>query len=97
MKLTIIGQVSQIGQTVGVGENNFEIREVILKTVEEYPNFILVKFMGERVTLLNDFKVGDIVQVKANLKGREYTNDKGEYNVFMSVNGWAIDKAGVDE
>lgn len=92
MKGTIVGQISQIGEDQFFGENGFKKRELIIKTVEEYPNIYLIEFQKDKTDLLSEFKTGQVVKVKCNLKGREYTNDKQEYNVFMSLQGWSIEE-----
>tara|TARA_R110002051_G_scaffold224048_1_gene287255 strand:+ start:9150 stop:9431 length:282 start_codon:yes stop_codon:yes gene_type:complete len=91
MKGTIVAQISQIGPTLKVGENDFLVREVLLKTVEEYPNVYKAQFTGEKTTLLDNFKPNDIVKMKCQLKGREYKNKEEQLDVFMSLNAWEIE------
>lgn len=92
-KLTIVGSILQKSEIEKFGENGFQKMEVIIKTVAEYPNFYTVEFTQDNIKLMDDFKEGDNVKITANLRGREYTNDKQEYSVFMSVNAWKIEKA----
>ena len=91
MKGTIVAQISQIGQTQSIGENNFLVREFLLKTVEEFPNHYKAQFTGERTSILDNFKENDIVIVKGELKGREYVNNQEQLDVFMSLNAWKIE------
>lgn len=90
-KLTIVGQVTQIGSVETFGENGFEKREAIIKTVEEFSNFYVIEFTKDKMSLLDQFNEGDNVKIACNLKGREHTNDKGKYNVFMSLSGWKME------
>lgn len=92
-KLSIVGAITQKKDIQEFGENGFKKLEVIIKTVAEYPNHYTVEFTQDNTKLMDDFKEGDNVKISANLRGREYTNDKGEYHVFMSVNAWKIEKA----
>lgn len=93
MKVTIIGQLSQIGNEEVFGEKGFRKKEVIVKTVEEYPQFYVVEFAQLNIDLLDGFAEGDNVNITAGLNGREYTNpDTGKYSVFMSLRGWRIEK-----
>lgn len=92
MKGTIVAQITQIGETQLIGANDFKVREALLKTVEEYPNYYKVQFTGDKTELLDDFKPNDVVKMKCELKGREHTNDAGQYNVFMNLNAWQIEK-----
>ncbi|QQV90518.1 hypothetical protein Danklef1_37 [Polaribacter phage Danklef_1] len=91
MKGTIVAQITQIAETQKIGENNFRVREFLLKTVEEYPNFYKAQVTGEKTDILEDFKPGDVVKMKCNLKGREYQNKELQYDVFMSLNVWTIE------
>lgn len=91
MKGVIVAQISQIGQTQSIGENNFLIREVLLKTIEEYPNYYKAQFTGDKTTLLDSFKPKDVVKMKCQLKGREYENKQQQLDVFMSLNAWEIE------
>lgn len=91
-KLTVVGTITQIGEVQEFGENGFKKQEVIVKTVEERPNFYTVEFTQDNTKLLEASKVGDNVKITCNLRGREYTKDD-KYSVFMSVNAWRIEKA----
>ena len=53
---------------------------------------ILVEFIQDRTNLLDAFNVGDLVKIDINLRGREWTNDKGEIKYFNSIQGWRIEK-----
>lgn len=87
MTINIIGQLQQIGEVQEFGENGFKKREVIVKTVEERPNFFIVEFAQANTELLKDFKEGDNIKITCSLRGREYTKDD-KYNVYMSLSGW---------
>ncbi len=90
MKGIIVGQVSQIGSVETFGESGFQKRELIVQTVEEFPNFFVIEFTKDKMELLDSLKVGENIKVSCSLRGREHTNDDGKYNVFMSLNGWKI-------
>ena len=92
MKGKIIGAISQIGKTEIHGENGFRKREVILKTVEEFPNTYLIEFTQDNVDLLDAFSVGQNVVVKCQVTGRDYTNNEGKYMVFTTIRGWEIEE-----
>ena len=46
MKVIVVGQITQIGQVQEFGENGFKKQEVIVKTVEERPNFYQIVKQG---------------------------------------------------
>lgn len=90
--MNISGKVKLINQTKEYGSNGFRKREIVLTTQEQYPQNILVEFIQDRTNLLDAFNVGDLVKIDINLRGREWTNDKGEIKYFNSIQGWRIEK-----
>ena len=90
--MNISGKVKLINETKEYGSNGFRKREIVLTTQEQYPQNILVEFIQDRTNLLDAFNVGDLVKIDINLRGREWTNDKGEIKYFNSIQGWRIKK-----
>ncbi len=90
--MNISGKVKLINETKEYGSNGFRKREIVLTTQEQYPQNILVEFIQDRTNLLDVFNVGDLVKIDINLRGREWTNDKGEIKYFNSIQGWRIEK-----
>ena len=89
--MNISGKVKLINETKEYGSNGFRKREIVLTTQEQYPQNILVEFIQDRTNLLDSFNVGDLVKIDINLRGREWTNDKGEIKYFNSIQGWRIE------
>tara|TARA_B100001057_G_scaffold457270_1_gene505426 strand:+ start:881 stop:1252 length:372 start_codon:yes stop_codon:yes gene_type:complete len=90
--MNISGKVKLISETKEYGSNGFRKREIVLTTQEQYPQNILVEFIQDRTDLLDPFSIGDFVKIDINLRGREWTNDKGEIKYFNSIQGWRIEK-----
>ena len=90
--MNISGKVKLINETKEYGSNGFRKREIVLTTQEQYPQNILVEFIQDRTDLLDAFNIGDFVKIDINLRGREWTNDKGEVKYFNSIQGWRIEK-----
>lgn len=90
--MNISGKVKLISETKEYGSNGFRKREIVLTTQEQYPQNILVEFIQDRTNLLDPFNIGDFVKIDINLRGREWTNDKGEIKYFNSIQGWRIEK-----
>ena len=90
--MNISGKVKLINETKEYCSNGFRKREIVLTTQEQYPQNILVEFIQDRTNLLDAFNVGDLVKIDINLRGREWTNDKGEIKYFNSIQGWRIEK-----
>lgn len=90
--MNISGKVKLINETKEYGSNGFRKREIVLTTQEQYPQNILVEFIQDRTDLLDIYNIGDFVKIDINLRGKEWTNDKGEVKYFNSIQGWRIEK-----
>jgi len=90
--MNISGKVKLINETKEYGSNGFRKREIVLTTQEQYPQNIQVEFIQDRTDLLDAYNIGDFVKIDINLRGREWTNDKGEVKYFNSIQGWRIEK-----
>lgn len=86
--MEITGKIKSIGQVQTYG--NFQKREVVLVTEDKYPQTLMVEFTQKNVDKTQNNKVGDRVTVGINLRGKEWTNPKGETRYFNSINGWSI-------
>lgn len=69
---------------------SFKKRELVVTTAEQYPQDILIEFVQDKTDLLNALKVGDMVTVQINLRGREWINPQGEAKYFNSLHGWRV-------
>ena len=92
--MKISGIIKQINKTQ-VLSDKFSKRELILKTDWEtkYPQYLVIQFTQSKVTLLDNFQVGEVVTINVNLKGREYAGADG-VKYFNTIEGWAISKEG---
>ena len=71
----------------------FRKREFLVEYADnpQYPEFIKFELVQDRCDLLDDFKVGQEVEVHFNLRGRKWTDPKGEVKYFNSLQAWRID------
>lgn len=92
--MEIEGKLKMIGETVSIGNNGFEKREVVVTTEEQYPQHILVEFVQDKCKLLDNFQVGQKVKIGINLRGREWVNPQGESKYFNAIQGWRIESLG---
>ena len=83
--MEVSGSIVKIEQTQMVGSNNFKKRVLVIKTVEQYPQFISITFTKDKCDELNMLHVGQMATVYINLRGREYN---GKY--FNDIEGWRI-------
>ena len=89
--MEVQGRIKMIDETKTYGNNGFRKRELVVTTDEQYPQHILVEFVQDKCDLLNSYKVGQMVKVSINLRGREWVNPQGETKYFNSIQGWRIE------
>jgi hypothetical protein len=87
--MEIQGSIKVVGQTEEVGSKGFKKRLLVVTTQEQYPQQIPMDFVQDKVSLLDNFSVGDTVKVGINLRGNEYN---GKY--YLNAQGWRIEKVG---
>jgi len=88
-ELKVINDVQQIS-------DSFKKREfVVVDASGQYAQTILFQAVQDRCDLLNNFKVGDNVEVTFFLRGREWTNPKdGQVRFFNSLDAWKVEPLG---
>lgn len=90
--MVIVGQIEQKSGVQEISER-FKKVEVIVKTIEEFPNYYKVEFSNGNIDLLKNWEANDNVKIHCNLKGKLYTKQDGDVEVFMSLRAWKIEKA----
>ena len=88
MSNEITGKIKAIGQTATFGSNGFRKREMVITTDEQYPQFLSIEFVQDKVELLDKLQVDQTVKVSYNLRGREWINPEGEAKYFNTIQGW---------
>lgn len=66
--------------------DTFQAREFVIKTQEQYPQFIKFQLVQERCQAVDPYNEGDEINVHFDLRGREW-NDK----YFTNLNAWRIE------
>lgn len=91
--MIVEGKVLEKFDTQEIKET-FKKREFILEYAEnpQYPEFIKFELIQSNCDQLDAINVGDNVSVNFNLKGRKWTDPKGEVKYFNSLQAWRIDK-----
>lgn len=86
-------KIEKIFDTNNVSDS-FRKREFVVEYAEnpQYPELIKMEFIQDKCDLLDSYKVGDSVNVEYNLKGRKWTNPKGEEVYFNTIQAWKIGK-----
>jgi len=91
--MNIKGKLLEISATQQV-KDSFRKREFVLEFAEnpQYPEFIKFETIQNNCDQLDRFKVGDVVNVSFNLKGRKWTDPQGETKYFNSLQAWKVDQ-----
>ncbi|MDR3273194.1 MAG: DUF3127 domain-containing protein [Flavobacteriaceae bacterium] len=93
--MEIVGKIKLISD-IQTFDSGFRKRETVITTEEQYPQHIMIELLGDRVDIINPFKVGDDVKVSINLRGREWVNPQGETKYFNSITAWRIEHLQVE-
>ena len=88
-ELKVINDVQQIS-------DSFKKREfVVIDASGQYAQTIMFQAVQDRCELLDNFKVGDNVEVTFFLRGREWTNPKDNtVRFFNSLDAWKVEPMG---
>jgi hypothetical protein len=89
-KLT--GQIKVIGETIQVTEKFAKREIVVTDNTSMYPQDISLQFTQDKCDILDQYNVGDSVEVSFNLRGREWTSPQGEVKYFNTLDAWRIEK-----
>jgi hypothetical protein len=90
--MEVIGKVHHLGESITVSAS-YEKRELVVKTDEQYPQFISIEFsQGKCNEILDTLSLSQDVKVGINLRGREWVNPAGESKYFNTIQGWKVDK-----
>lgn len=90
---TAIVSVVRMTKAVAVGQKGTLKRMLVGKTVDsDYPQILEFEFFGKNVDLVSDVKADDTVEIKFDVRGREWAgkDGKSEPRVFMSLSAFGL-------
>ena len=93
--MEISGKIKEIKKQEERG--TFRFRNLILTTEDQYPQTIEIQFVQDKCGILDSYAPGDTVKVEINIRGREWTDPQGVVKYFNTIQGWKINKEGVNE
>lgn len=70
--------------------SSFQKREFVVKTLDQYPQTILVELQGQNCDIIDAYKINQNISVDINLRGREWTNPDGETKYFNNIVAWKV-------
>ncbi|MEQ8413081.1 MAG: DUF3127 domain-containing protein [Imperialibacter sp.] len=89
--MDIKGKLLEKSETANVTAS-FKKREFVVEFAEnpQYPEYVKFELIQDKCELINDFEPGQEIEVHFNLKGRKWTDPKGEVKYFNSLQAWRI-------
>lgn len=88
--MDITGILKIQGKTQKVSEKFSKREFVITENSSKYPQDIMFHLTQDRCDLIDDYKVGDVINVSFNLRGREWTSPQGEVKYFNTLEAWKL-------
>lgn len=92
MNYTITGTLHLIKQTQTVSDK-FSKREFVIKTDEQYPQYVPIEFQQDKCAILDNYREGQRVEVSINIRGREWQAPSGDVKYFCTLQAWQIKAA----
>lgn len=92
MQNAIEGTLTKVLETesgTSQGGKDWSKRLFVIKTDDKYPKDVCFTLFGEKVSLINDYKVGDKINVSFNLSSREFN---GKF--YHNIDAWKVDAVG---
>jgi len=91
--MTVDGKLIEKSDTQEIS-NSFKKREFVIEYAEnpQYPEFIKFELIQNNCQQLDSFQLGDEMTISFNLKGRKWTDPKGEVKYFNSLQAWRLEK-----
>ncbi len=80
------GTIKHIGDTQTFGEKGFTKRDfVLIESESKYPQTVKFELIKDNINLIEGYKINEEVEVKFNIKGREYNN-----NYYVSLEAYKL-------
>ena len=93
MEVTGILKVKYDTQQVS---DKFKKRDFVI-TIEPtspYPQHVTMQLTQDKVSLVDNFNIGEEMKVSFNLRGREWNSPQGETKYFNTIDAWRLEKVG---
>lgn len=96
--MNLKGTIKEIFDTQQISDR-FSKREFVVEYVDnpQYPQYIKFEMTQDKCELLDQYKVGDEVDVQFNVRGRAWTNPQGQTQYFNTLQAWRLDVASASE
>ncbi len=89
MALETSGKLHKKFPTETKGAKNFQVREFVIETEGQYPQFVKFQLTQDKCDMLDNYQEGQTIKVAFDLRGREW---QGKY--FTNLNAWKLEAGG---
>lgn len=95
MPYTLVGTLHAVMDEQSI-KATLRKREFVVKTAEnvEYPQLVKLELINDRCRLVDGFAIGQELEVTFSIKGREWTNPRGEKQFFVSLEAFKLGAPG---
>ena len=95
------GVIHSIDETKEYGQNGFTKREFVIKLIgdgenPDYPNYVALELIKDKCALMDQYQVGEEVNVHFNLSGRLWSQPGKPERCFTSLQAWRVERLGAD-
>ena len=91
--MQVAGKLVVINATQVVSEK-FSKRTFVVATDDKFPQEIEFQLTQDKCDYLDQYKVGEQVNVSLNIRGRSWQNPQGETKYFNTLEAWKIERVG---
>ena len=96
MSYRITGILHEVGNEMQISDG-FKKRNFVVKCSEKEPyiEYIQFELIQDKCNIIDDFNLGDNIEITFNIKGRRWQPDNSEndsFKYFVSLQAWRINK-----
>lgn len=89
--MDLTGEIKFIGEEQQVSDKFRKRDFVITDNSSQYPQHVSFQLTQDKCGLIDKHKIGDLIKVHFNLRGREWTSPKNEVKYFNTLECWRIE------
>lgn len=91
MNLEIVGKVYFQSQVELIGSNQIPKKILVVETEGQFAQKIPVEFIKDKVDLLANLQIGQVVKVHVNIRGSEYLDKSNVTRFGLNFQGWKVE------
>jgi len=78
--------------------DKFRKREIVIEFAEnpQYPEILKFQLVNDKCDIINDYKIGDVLDVHYNLRGNKWEKD-GKTSYFVNLQAWKVESVIVQD